>query len=297
MKYIQRKTESVNDSCLELVEPVLVESLLPFQREGVLFGIARGGRFLLADEMGLGKTRQALAVADYYKKDWPMLIVTAASVRNVWYREILELLTSLSVHHVRIVESKNDIFFDAKVVITSYAMLDKENFDKNNFKTVIFDESHSLKNPKSVQTKNAKKLAYNATRVILLTGTPALSRPVELYSQILIIDKDFMKFISFTKRYCNGHSGQFGWDDKGSSHLRELNALLQKNFMIRRTKNDVYMELGIKKRLKVELKSIKRGEQTFAASYQGALGKKGEQREILLQWFVATGKLKQEAVW
>lgn len=34
---------------------------MPFQREGVRFALARGGRALIGDEMGLGKTVQALA--------------------------------------------------------------------------------------------------------------------------------------------------------------------------------------------------------------------------------------------
>lgn len=36
----------------------LLDVLLPFQLEGVRFGLQRGGRCLIADEMGLGKTLQ-----------------------------------------------------------------------------------------------------------------------------------------------------------------------------------------------------------------------------------------------
>ena len=41
--------------------------LLPFQRAGVRYGLARQGRLLLADEMGVGKTVQALALAACYQ--------------------------------------------------------------------------------------------------------------------------------------------------------------------------------------------------------------------------------------
>jgi hypothetical protein len=37
----------------------LRSALLPFQVEGVRFGLRNGGRLLLGDEMGLGKTIQA----------------------------------------------------------------------------------------------------------------------------------------------------------------------------------------------------------------------------------------------
>jgi len=40
------------------VPPRLQRTLFAFQREGVQFGVAHGGRVLLGDEMGLGKTIQ-----------------------------------------------------------------------------------------------------------------------------------------------------------------------------------------------------------------------------------------------
>ncbi len=45
----------------------LAKALLPFQREGVRFGVQRKGRLLLADEMGVGKTVQAIALASCYQ--------------------------------------------------------------------------------------------------------------------------------------------------------------------------------------------------------------------------------------
>lgn len=45
------------------------------------FAIAQGGRIMICDEMGLGKTYQALAIADFYRDDWPLLIATTASTR------------------------------------------------------------------------------------------------------------------------------------------------------------------------------------------------------------------------
>jgi hypothetical protein len=45
----------------------LAAALLPFQREGVRYAIARRGRCLIADEMGVGKTLQAIAFASCYQ--------------------------------------------------------------------------------------------------------------------------------------------------------------------------------------------------------------------------------------
>jgi SNF2 family DNA or RNA helicase len=40
------------------IDPDLWDSLMPFQREGVMYALQRDGRVLLADDMGLGKTIQ-----------------------------------------------------------------------------------------------------------------------------------------------------------------------------------------------------------------------------------------------
>lgn len=302
MKLLRKETPTTNESCLEFIEPVLTETLLGFQKIAVQFGIARGGRFLLADDCGLGKTRQALAVADFYKSDWPLLIVTTAAMRYTWQEEIVDLLPNVLVQDVCIVETGRDSIYDAKIVICSYAALkNTAKFEEKNFKMVIFDESHSLKDPKANQTKNATKLGHKANRVVLLTGTPALSRPKELFPQLAIIDKRFADFVSYANRYCQRRETTFGWDNDGAACLDELGVVLRKSFMIRRTKQEVYSQLGDKKREVVWL-----GDQTVKLNsdvdsvhkqnYYRAEGKPA-QHQILLEWFVTTAKLKQEKVW
>lgn len=74
---------SMGEACLLMIEPKLAGALMPFQKEGVYFGIGKRGRCMIADEMGLGKTYQALAIADFYRDDWPLLICTTAATRLV----------------------------------------------------------------------------------------------------------------------------------------------------------------------------------------------------------------------
>ena len=64
------------------------QQLMEYQRQGIKFGIRRGGRVLLADDMGLGKTVQALGIAWEYRDSFPMLIVCPSSLRNVWEDQI-----------------------------------------------------------------------------------------------------------------------------------------------------------------------------------------------------------------
>lgn len=60
------------------------------------------------------------------------------------------------------------------------------------------DESHLLKNPKAKVTEVAQKLAAKAKRVVLLTGTPALSRPLELFTQLQMIDNNIFTYRSYS---------------------------------------------------------------------------------------------------
>ena len=47
---------------------------------------------LLADEMGIGKTLQAIAIAWYFRNDWPLLIVVPSFLKQIWRLEILKWL-------------------------------------------------------------------------------------------------------------------------------------------------------------------------------------------------------------
>jgi SWI/SNF-related matrix-associated actin-dependent regulator 1 of chromatin subfamily A len=59
----------------------LEQRMMPFQRQGVQFGLRVGGRLLIGDEMGLGKTVQACALTKCYQAEWPVLVVTPSSLR------------------------------------------------------------------------------------------------------------------------------------------------------------------------------------------------------------------------
>ena len=55
-----------------------------------------------------------------------------------------------------------------------------------------------------------------ARRCILLSGTPILARPVEMYNLVRMVRPDvFDSFISFGKRYCNPRETYLGVDWNG----------------------------------------------------------------------------------
>lgn len=137
--------------CLNAIEPSLVESLLAFQKEGVAFAIDKGGRALIADEMGLGKTYQAIAVADFYQQDWPLLVCTTASTRDSWAHKIRQLLPHIPVHSIAALNGGQDYIGECRVLIASYSMMERcgEKLLDRGFGMLIFDESHTLKNFKA----------------------------------------------------------------------------------------------------------------------------------------------------
>jgi SWI/SNF-related matrix-associated actin-dependent regulator 1 of chromatin subfamily A len=234
-----------------------------FQREAVVFAVQRNGRVMLADDMGLGKTVQAIAISTYYRREWPLLVICPSSVRLVWAQALQFWVPSLENNQICVVFSSSNhstqSLLSHNVIITSYDLGVKMSdcLKACNFKVIITDESHFLKNFKTARCKSILPLLKSASRVLLLSGTPALSRPLELYTQLNAIDRSFgMSYVDFGLRYCNGKSTPFGWDFSGSSHMSELQMYLEQKIMIRRLKQHVMDQLPDKIRQVVAIEHL-----------------------------------------
>lgn len=236
----------------EILPSTLCNSLMEFQWDGIHFALKRGGRCLIGDDMGLGKTIQAIAIARVYMEDWPLLIVCPSSLRLNWKEEILRWLeTDLDEDDIRVVMTGKDVDRTVrKVNIVSYDLIRKmpERFLKR-CQFLIADESHYLKSMSAQRTKAMTPLVKNARRALLLSGTPALSRPVELFAQInAICPILFPSYNEFVVRYCNARQTFWGFDVSGSSHLDELHTILRGTLLIRRKKEEVLTQLPEKVR-------------------------------------------------
>ncbi|RUP47357.1 P-loop containing nucleoside triphosphate hydrolase protein [Jimgerdemannia flammicorona] len=306
------RTLQVEEEIRAKVRPEgLWEKLMPFQKEGVVEAVVRGGRVLLGDEMGLGKTIQSLTLCSFYSAHWPALILCPSSLRLTWRGEITQWL-DVREDEVHVVFTGKDgieggseggprkerkkaksrskaegkakkrkvVYSDEgeqeteeeeekeeeeeetevekarpkKFVIMSYDLVSKyeKQLAEKRFQIVIADESHFLKNREvvleflwksfdgmfhafvrvqsyqfiptltsffSFQTKRTKAvlpILQSARYVFLLSGTPAFSRPVELWTQLHVLDHQaFSTFFSFAKRYCDAKQGKYGWDYTG----------------------------------------------------------------------------------
>lgn len=219
--------------------------LMPFQKAGVAYALATK-RCFIADEMGLGKTIEALATLEEASA-YPALVVCPMTLKLNWQREATIWLPKRST---AIADSKK--LPEADVLIINYDLLNrhKEALIARHFVAVIFDESHYAKNHKAQRTKAAQAISAGAQYRLALTGTPVLNRPIELLSQLSILDRldDMGGFWSFARRYCAAQKTRFGWDLSGAAHLDELNERLRGSCYIRRLKKDVLKELPAKTR-------------------------------------------------
>lgn len=252
-------------------------TLRPFQRAGVAYATrcAIPGRVIIADEPGLGKTIEALATLQSFGS-FPALVVCPANAVQMWQAKAREWLPGKRVERVSV---NAEIFPDADVYVINYDVLfvakgrrgagRKKGGSDNSVSlrpalrtladrigAVVFDESHYLKNPKALRTKAARKLAKNAAVRLLLTGTPAKSRPIELVPQLEILGVFktlFQSWHHYATRYCGAYRTRYGWDVRGATNTQELHEVLTGSCYIRRRKNDVVGELPPKQRATIQL--------------------------------------------
>ncbi|OMJ91158.1 hypothetical protein SteCoe_6326 [Stentor coeruleus] len=240
----------------DVLPPEFLAKMYAFQIEGVNFALAHFGRALIGDEMGVGKTIQAIAAAYAYVDEWPVLVICPASIKLNWRDEFLKWVPGLEKKDFYVVKSKKTMKNSAKVWIASYnmAMLLDALLCSKVLNVVIADECHYLKNYNAKRTKNILPILQRARRVLLLSGTPVMSRPAELYTQLSAIRPDvFFNFKVFADRYCDPKVLFTHTDYSGSSNIKELHTLISNTVMIRRLKADVMSELPEKVRQKIEI--------------------------------------------
>jgi hypothetical protein len=173
------------------------------------------------------------------------------------------------------------------ICILSFDLATKMADRLSRFKVLIVDESHYLKSADSKRTQAITPLIKKAKRVLLLSGTPALSRPIELFTQLhSLLPDTFRTASSFGRRYCNGFEGAYGWDFTGSSNLPELHWLMEETCLIRRLKKDVLTELPAKIRQQVLLEPLEKYKKEF-------IGAKKKQSELDMKIKSSSGNTKQ----
>uniref|UniRef100_A0A3B4A9K2 Uncharacterized protein n=1 Tax=Periophthalmus magnuspinnatus TaxID=409849 RepID=A0A3B4A9K2_9GOBI len=226
---------------------------------------------LLSSQMGLGKTVQAIAVAYSYRQEWPLLVVVPSSLKYPWIEELERWVPELKPGDINLVENKSHTMgiSSSKVTVLGYGLLTSdaralvEALSRQKFAVVVVDESHYLKSRNAARTKILVPLIQKAKRAILLTGTPALGRPEEVWKLIChnLIDK--MSLYLCPTLYFGSRRQ---WDCRGASNLDELHKQLSQ-VMIRRLKRDVLTQLPPKIRQRIPFDLPKDAAKEAASSF------------------------------
>ncbi len=224
--------------------------LYSFQRAGVAFlNIAE--RALLADEMGSGKTVQAIKALQQMHMDgktvFPVLVVCPNSMKKTWEREAAKWWPGLTflpvkgsaVQRRKILETPAHGYImnweslrghsrlapygsislkrckecggeDERVTATQCHVHPRE-LQQLKFQTVIADEVHRAKDPKSQQTRALWSATGDAPYRFALSGTPIANAPDDLWPIMHWLDKDqFPSRTRWIDRFCEVMFNAFG---------------------------------------------------------------------------------------
>ncbi|XP_051996999.1 chromodomain-helicase-DNA-binding protein 6-like [Xyrauchen texanus] len=266
--------------------------LREYQLEGMnwlLFNWYNRKNCILADEMGLGKTIQSITfLYEIFFMGFrgPFLIIAPLSTITNWEREFRtwtemnvivyhgsqisrQMIQQYEMHHRD--EQGNIVLGQFKFhgVITTFEMImaDCPELKKINWRCVVIDEAHRLKNRNCKLLEGLKLM--NLEHKVLLTGTPLQNSVEELFSLLNFLEP--LQFPSETT-----FLEEFG-DLKTEEQVKKLQAIL-KPMMLRRLKDDVEKNLAPKEEtiIEVELTNIQKKyyrailEKNFAFLAKGA---------------------------
>ena len=187
--------------------------------------------------MGVGKTCAAInIIRDKFtanKRVMRTLILGPVSVMFNWQREILKF-SKIKDEYIFVstgsgAKRVNDLakflkHGDKHIIITNYESLrNKELFkllDEFVPEILLCDESHLVKAYNSQQSKLTYMLAKNAIHTYILTGTPILNSPMDIFMQYKILDKGETfgsNFFSFRNTYF--FDANACWAAKGGNYF------------------------------------------------------------------------------
>ncbi|KAI9798520.1 MAG: hypothetical protein M1833_004787 [Piccolia ochrophora] len=221
---------------------------------------------ILADEMGLGKTIQTISLMAFLRSKkiyGPHLVVAPLSTLSNWVDEFrrwtpkipVQLYHGSKQEREKIRRSKlgNQNSEQFPVVCTSYeiCMNDRKFLANYNWKFIIIDEGHRLKNLNCRLIQELK--TYRSTNRLLITGTPLQNNLSELWSllnflmpQIFDAVEKFESWFDFSGLQEKDGHRQILAGERKNHVLSSLHAIL-KPFLLRRVKADVESSLPKKR--------------------------------------------------
>ncbi|XP_076289719.1 ATP-dependent helicase brm isoform X3 [Lasioglossum baleicum] len=213
---------------------------------------------ILADEMGLGKTIQTIALVTYLmekkKVNGPFLIIVPLSTLSNWVLEFEKWAPSVVVVSYkgspagrRAIQSQmRATKFNVLLTTYEYVIKDKGVLAKLQWKYMIIDEGHRMKNHhcKLTQVLNTH---YLAPHRLLLTGTPLQNKLPELWALLNFLLPSIFKSCSTFEQWFNAPFATTGEkvelnEEETILIIRRLHKVLRP-FLLRRLKKEVESQL------------------------------------------------------
>lgn len=256
----------------ELVPLLNGGKLKPYQIKGIKWLISlwqNGLNGILADQMGLGKTVQTIGFLAHLKGmglDGPYLVIAPLSTLSNWVNEISRFAPSINaiIYHgdkkerneLRNKHMPRSIGPKFPIVVTSYevALNDARKILRHyNWKYMVVDEGHRLKNSKCKLLKELKYLPVE--NKLLLTGTPLQNNLAELWALLNFIlpdifssHEEFESWFDLSAK-CSSEAMREELEEKRRAQVvAKLHAILRP-FLLRRMKTDVELMLPRKKEI------------------------------------------------
>lgn len=235
-----KRHKSEGSSKLSSLQPSILTgaTLHDYQLEGVawLKSLYENGlNGILADDMGLGKTIQTIAFLSHLIEgnvSGIFLIISPLATLDHWQDEFKRYAPSIHCHKYRGDKMarrqmrKNIVADLAKchslVMVTTYETIiyDIHNLKKFEWKYVVVDEGHRIKNMNSVLLQRLKQLSTSGR--LLLSGTPLQNNLAELWTLLNFLLPDIFSDLEVFESWFINDSTSIPNGDKKHAALTQL---------------------------------------------------------------------------
>lgn len=249
--------------------------LRPYEVDGVNF-LRSTKRAMLCDRPGLGKTIQATEAA---KDSSRILVVAPGYLCDQWFDHLVrqypddqiicasttmnrkgEIVPATRAQRASAITAKSKWYVINTEMLRPEALTPDEKMQQefgitvkrtpkftslfeDEWDTIIFDESHHLRNRTSEQAKAAAILSRNADSVYLLTATPIVKDPDDFFQQLHIIDPiEFSSYGAWLREHFYYNQTRFGTTDIRYRHKASFTEHLTP-YVLGRTYDDVGLYL------------------------------------------------------
>ena len=292
-------------------EPVIPELTLKpykYQENGIKFMIDRlnnVGFVLNGDQVGLGKTIQSIGAIKWFTENRgarKILIICKKSIKTQWASEIKKIANwdkpifiTGSTKKKRVAAYDGILEEPEGVLITNYHnfLNDFEEINKVNYDLCIIDEAHCIKSRSGKMNKLIGK-TVQGKRTILLTGTPIMSRPDDIWGIVhMVSPKYFGTYRSFKEKYIVTEFGIYGEQIIGARNLDELQDKI-KYFTIMRSADEVALDLPKRrpsKKIRCQMDKVQVKMQEIVKTKKD---KQDQRKKELLDTYGLTEKTREE---